>query len=101
MRRSSFSLLLSFILLFLLAQAGAMAHEFSHLDGDTDDAAEETCVFCLAAASLDSAASLPDAPDSIPPPLLIAIFLPLGVFYFSFLCRAYWGRAPPTRPRFQ
>lgn len=100
MRRAlfSFSLLLSFALLFLLAQTGAMAHEFSHFDED-EDAAAEVCALCLAAAALDMAASLPDAPDLALPPLLAAVFPLVCISCFSFPCRAYWGRAPPARIR--
>jgi hypothetical protein len=101
MRRalSAFLLVLSLVLLFLLAQAGAMAHEFSHFDEDEDEAAE-VCALCLAAAALDAAVSLPDALDLLLPPLLAAEFLLVFLSCFSFPCRAYWGRAPPARVRF-
>jgi hypothetical protein len=99
MRRALLSRVLSFALLFLLAQAVAVAHEFSHLDGDQGEAAGDVCVSCLAAAALDAAASLPDAPDLILPPFLAAAFLPLCFFCFSSPCRAYWERAPPRRVR--
>jgi hypothetical protein len=100
MRRavSSFSLILSFVLLFLLAQAGAMAHEFSHFHEDEGEAAD-VCALCLAAAALDAAASLPELPDFVLPSLLAAVFLSPGIFCFSSPCRAYWGRAPPMRAR--
>jgi hypothetical protein len=88
---------LSFVLLFLLAQAGAMVHGFGHLDEDEGEAAMDVCVFCLAAAALDTAASPPDAPDLILPPPVIAVFLPLCVSGFSSPCRVYWERAPPAR----
>jgi hypothetical protein len=92
----SFSLALLLALLFLLAQAGAVAHEFSHLDEDEGGVAED-CVFCLAAVALDAAAPLPDAPALSLPPLLVAAFALLYVSHFSSPCRAYWGRAPPAR----
>ena len=100
MRRaiSSFSLTLSFVLLFLLAQAWAAAHEFSHLNEDAGEEAE-VCVFCLAAAALGSAVSLPEAPDLGLPPLPVAVFALPCISCFSTPCRAYWGRAPPLRAR--
>jgi hypothetical protein len=100
MRRavSSLSLALSFALFFLLAQAGAVAHEFSHFAADADDADEavEVCALCLAAAALDFADALPDAPDLVSSPCPTATFTPLRVFDPSSPCRAYWGRAPPA-----
>ena len=100
MRRaiSSFSLAWLFVLLFLLAQAGVAAHEFSHLDGDADEAVE-VCALCLAAAALDFAASLPPAPDSGLPPILSVAFVPRCVSGASSSCRAYRERAPPALAR--
>ncbi|MDR0673155.1 MAG: hypothetical protein LBF93_05770 [Zoogloeaceae bacterium] len=95
MRRLSFPLALSFALLLLLAQAGAVAHEFSHFDADADEA-DEVCALCLAAAALDFAASPPPAPDLGLSFASSVAYAPRRVFRVSSPCRAYRERAPPV-----
>jgi hypothetical protein len=97
--RRIFSLPLASLLLalFLLAQAGALWHEFSHVGQDEGDAPDAVCALCLAAATLGSAAPLPALPPFALPLLGLALCGFVVILHFSTPCRAYRERAPPIR----
>ena len=84
-------------LLFLLAQAGALAHGYTHLP-EPGNGHEPVCEQCLAFSTVGAAAAstpaLWSAPaQSVPCAVAVATASP------SSFQRAYRSRAPPPQPR--
>ncbi len=84
------------IMLFLLAQAGALAHGLGHALDQAAPGGEPVCEQCLAYAPLGAAAV--SSPPVWPAPAPIrAYYAPLpAAFHFGFR-PTYQSRAPPLR----
>lgn len=83
------------VLLFLLAQAGALAHGIGHGVGQPDQGlGHEACALCLAYVPLGvGVASTP--PVWAPPAAVCPSQAPLPAAVFTACPRPYLSRAPP------
>jgi hypothetical protein len=84
------------VVLFLLAQAGALAHGLGHALDQSAPGGDPVCEQCLAYAPL-GAAALSSSPVWQAPATIRAYYAPLpAAFHFGFR-PTYQSRAPPLR----